>query len=176
MKALALFLVAALLVLTVGCEESSVRRIAGNPVDAAAPGKGVVAKTLQINERVALQTPEGLTGSADVIGEITYTIIEVTPTKMSKEIPIKPVYSLSITAKGEVAPFFLEKGNALAKPNTWSFNGSASSIMEDGGDLMAAFQLEGTKYRIAHLHMGFLFTHDQLFKDALYADFHADVE
>lgn len=173
MKALALFLVIVLLAFVVGCEDASIGRSAGNPVGAT-PRTPAVGKTLQINERVTIATSEGL-GFADVVGEISYTVINVTPTKMSKEIPIKPVYSVNLSAKGEVAPTFLQKGNALAKPNTWTFNGTVSSILEDGGDLVAAFQLEGTKYRIAHLHVGLLFANGQLYKDMLYADFHTDV-
>jgi hypothetical protein len=174
MKALALFLVAALLALFVGCEDPSIPRVGGNPVEPIAPGKANLVKTLQINERVAIATPEGLTGFADVVGEITYAVTSVTPSKMAKEIPIKPVYSVNISARGEVAPTFLQKGNALTKPNTWTFNSSTSSILEDGGNLLAAFQLEGTKYRIAHLHMEFVFANGQLYKDMLYADFHSD--
>jgi hypothetical protein len=174
MKTLALFLIAALLILTVGCEESAVRRVTANPVDAAAPAKAPVVKTLRINEQVALQTPEGFAGSADVIAQITYVVTEVTPNALSKEIPVKPVFTLNLSAKGEVAPGTLVKGNGLAKPITWAFKGTITNIVEEGGDFTAAFQLEGTKYRIAHLHMGFSLAHGELLEDMLYVDFHSD--
>ena len=143
-------------------------------VDVAAPGKAAIVKTLQINELVALQAPEGFTGFADVTAEITYALTEVTPKALSKEIPTKPVFTLNFSAKGEVAPGILAKGNGLAKPDTWAFKGSSTSLVEEGGDFTAAFQLEGTRYRVAHIHMGFTLSYGQLVKDMFYADFHSD--
>lgn len=174
MKTLALFLIAALLVLTVGCEEISGRRITANPVDAAAAGKASIAKTLRINEQVELQAPEGSTGFADVTAEITYILTEATPNALSKEIPTKLVFTLNVSAKGEVAPRTLAKRDGLAKPITWAFKGSTTGVVEEGGEFTAAFQLEGTKYRIAHLHMGFTLARGELSRDMLYADFHSD--
>jgi hypothetical protein len=172
MKTLTLFLAVALLVFFVGCEGSSVRRITANPVDVTIPGKTPTVKTIQINERMEVITPEGFKGFADVMGQIDYSITEAASKALAKELPVKPVYTLNISAKGEIEPLFLEKVAKLAKPNVWTFNGSLTGLVEDGGDLMAAFQIEGTKYQTAHLHVAFLLTGNQVIAREFYVDFH----
>jgi len=175
MKTLALFLVAALLAPTVGCEESSFRRITGNPLDAAAPVKATpVFQKLQIDEQLQLTTPEGMVGFAYVYGEISYSVTEAQPASLSKVLPVKPVYTLNISGKGELMHPFGETRNTLAKPNIWRFSGDATSIVEEGGDLVATFQIDGAGYCAAHLHVGFLLAHGQLFKNTIYVDFHVE--
>lgn len=170
MKALAMFLAAALLVLAVGCQENAVE-----PIVAQAPAKSVpVLQKLEISERLEINTPDGLTGSVDIVGQITYQLVQVDQASLKKELPIvtKKVYSLMLNGKGEMAPAGDLQANGLAKPNTWAFSGSLNAVVEEGGEFFAAFRIEGTKYPLAHYHVGFSLAGGKLARTMRYVDFH----
>ncbi len=175
MKTLALFLVLALLVLTIGCEESTMRHFSANPLAVTAPAKAATLKTLRLDTRVEVKTPDGIEGFASILGEINYQVIESNTAALSKEIPVKPIYTLKMSAKGEINPLFPETGNALGKPNTWTFKGTLTKIVEDGGSVAVIFEIEGTKFQPAHLHMGFQLEDGELVSKGVTVDFHGGV-
>lgn len=168
MKTLALFLVAAFGAFLVGCQENAVE-----PIVAQYPAKAAPAiQKIQINERIEIKTPDGMVGFADVFGEITYRLVEVDQASLKKEIPAFKKYSVMISGKGEMLLSRNEGANSLGKPNTWTFSGSSSSIVEEGGEFLAAFRIEGSKFSKAEFHMGFLLKGSRLERDLVYVDFH----
>ncbi len=174
MKALAMFLAAALLVLAVGCQENAVE-----PIIAQAPAKSVpVLKKLEISERLEINTPDGLTGYVDVVGQITYQLAQVEQASLKKELPIvtRKVYSLTMDGKGEMSLAGDMTSKGLAKPNTWVFSGALSVVVEDGGEFFAAFPIEGTKYPKAHYRVGFSLAGGQLARTVRYVDFEKGIE
>jgi hypothetical protein len=116
MKNLALFLGFALLITAVGCQENAVA-----PIYAKAPRRGTpVLQKLHINERVGFALGNGLTGYADVVGEITYEHTAVEQASLEKGLPIvtKTVYNLTMAGKGEFSFADNAETNALPKPNS----------------------------------------------------------
>ena len=48
-------------------------------------------------------------------------------------------------------------------------------IVEDGGEYTATFPINGTRYQIAHLHLGFVVSDNRLVQDLAYVDFHEKI-
>jgi len=176
MKTLTLFLVLALALLAIGCEESPINRIAGNPVAPAAPATPGGVKTLTVAGRIDFRTPEGVDAVATVLAELKYVLIEFKSGLLSKEIPVRPIYSVKIDGAGEINVLFLARKNALAKAGVWTFKGTLERIVQEGDNIYLTFNIEGTTYQRAHVHMEFQLSGGSLSENMLSVDFHELVE
>lgn len=171
MKTLALFLVLALTLLTIGCEDSAMTRYSANPVATAAPGNASKMKILALAERYEVTTPDGKEGFLSILGEIKYQVTEMIPGTLPKALSMKPVYNVKIEAEGEINPLFMGHTNALGKPGVWTFKGSLAKITENGSNFLVTFDVEGTNYQGVHLHLGFRLEDDALVQTTLLVDF-----
>ncbi len=162
-----------LLFVVAGCTENGVE-----PIVAQSPGKVTTApQKLELNQKIEFDTPEGAVVSANLEGEITYQMTKVDPASMSKEIPnpSRDAYRVTLIGQGEMA---LQEGNAsasLQRPIVWTFMKSLTEIVEEGGEFTATFPIVGTKYQIAHLHLGFVLARTTLVQDLASVDFHANI-
>jgi hypothetical protein len=163
MKNLALFLAISLLIAAVGCQENAVA-----PIYAKAPLKAApVVQRLQINERVGFAYGDGLTGFADLVGEISYELTAVEQASLKKELPIvtKTVYSLTLAGKGEFSFSGDAATTGLPKPNSWTFSGTMNDVVVEGSEIRATFKIEGSPYANALFHMGFIVSSGRLDRD-----------
>lgn len=151
MKTLLMLLAAALLFVTVGCEEQTVEPIvAANPPKPAAP----LLQKIVIDERLDVKTPEGFTGSVDVLGEINYQMIRA-EVVLGKELPVptKTVYNTIIAGKGVVT---LQPATGFAKANTYRFSGDMTMVLEQGTEnFEVTFRILDANWSGAHYHVGF---------------------
>jgi hypothetical protein len=151
MKTLLMLLAAALLFVVVGCEEQMVEPIvAANPPIPAAP----TLQKIVINERLDVKTPEGFTGSVDIVGEINYQMIKA-EVALGKELPVpkKIVYNTLIGGKGVVT---LLPATGFAKANTYRFSGDMTMVLEEGTEnIDVTFRVEDANWSGAHYHVGF---------------------
>jgi hypothetical protein len=170
MKNSVLFLVIAFLALAVGCQENAVEPIVAKAPPKAAP----VSQKLQINEQMNINVPGGIFGYAGVAGEITYQLTEVDHASLMKELPVvtKKVFTLTANGSGEMMVSGIPDATTLAKSYTWTFSGTASNIVAEGGEFLATFKIEGAPYPNAQLHMGFVLSGGRLQRDLAYVDFH----
>jgi|GEM_PF-3067055 hypothetical protein len=176
MKTLTLFLVLALALLAIGCEESPINRIAGNPVAPAAPATPGGVKTLTVAGRADFRTPEGVDAVATVLAELKYVLVEFKSGLLSKEIPVRPIYSVKIEGEGKIDVLFLARKNALAKAGVWTFKGSLDRIVQEGETIALTFNLEGATYQRAHVHMDLQISEGSLIENMLSVDFHERAE
>jgi hypothetical protein len=151
MKTLSMLLAAALLFVVVGCEEQTVEPIvAANPPIPAVP----TLQKIVINERLDVKTPEGFTGSVDVVGEINYQMIKA-EVALGKELPVpkKSVYNTLIAGKGVVT---LLPATGFAKANTYKFSGDMTMVLEENTEnIDVTFRVEDASWSGAHYHVGF---------------------
>ena len=174
MKNSGLFFAIAFLVFAVGCQENAVE-----PIVAKAPVRAAPAfQKLQINEQININAPGGVVGYAGVAGEITYQLTEVDQASLKKELPVvtKKVFTLTANGTGKMMVSGIPDATTLAKSYTWTFSGTASNIVAEGGEFLATFKIEGAPYPNAHLHMGFVLNGGQLQRDLAYIDFHGASE
>jgi hypothetical protein len=172
MKTLASFSIAALLFLIVGCSENSVNPIAASPTPNPAP----VIQKLQLSQAIDITMPEGTSMVANLEGDITYQLAKVDRAFLTKELPVpsKTSYRLILTGQGEVSLFDGAATTSLKKPITWTFSKSMTDIVDEGGDFIVTFPITGTRYQVAHLHLGFVVSNNRLVRDIAYVDFHVD--
>ena len=174
MKPLALFTAAIVVAMFAGCQENAVEPIVAHKVVKPA----ATNQALKIDESIELNIPDGRVVFAAIVGEITYKLAPVENAGLTKEIPPKQVFNLTLAGKGQM----VFGGNAmkgtegLAKPEMWYFSGNLTSIVEDGASgIEAIFTIQGTKW-IAHYHMTFLMKSGALVPQESFVDFHQSAE
>jgi hypothetical protein len=67
-----------------------------------------------------------------------------------------------------------ETSSSLKKPITWTFSKTLTDIVDEGGEYTVTFPIIGTRYQVAHLHLGFVVSNNQLVRDLAYVDFHPE--
>ena len=160
MKTLQIVLAAALLFLLVGCEEQTVEPIVATRTSApAAPS----FQKIIINERLDVRTPEGFTGSVDVVGEINYMMIKAeVPLGKTLPVPTKTIYNTIIEGRGTVT---LQPSSRLGKTNVYRFSGDASMVLEQGSEeFEVTFRIEDAAWSGARYHVGFMVGNSTLSK------------
>jgi hypothetical protein len=155
MKTIALFLVLALAILAIGCEEAGMKHYAANPVATANPNNGLTAKVFVLSERQEIVTPDGMEGFVAISGLIRYEITKTVPAVLPKKLPAMPIYNVSLTGEGEIDHINLTKATTLAKPSVWTFKGKLVKVAQEGADITATFDLDGTNYAEAQLRLVF---------------------
>jgi hypothetical protein len=173
MKTIASLCIVALLFLIAGCSENAVNPIAAPPTANPAPS----SQRLVLDQRIEFNTPDGMTIAAKLEGEVTYQMTKIDPASLSKELPIpaKGTYRLTLVGEGAMSFAETEGSAALRKPIMWTFSNALTDVVQEGGEFTATFPINGTRYQVAHLHVGFVVTNNQLVEDLAYVDFHEKI-
>jgi hypothetical protein len=169
MKTSAVLFIVALLFLVAGCSENAVNPIVAPPSVRPTP----ISQRLQLDQKIEFVTPDGASIAANLEGEITYQMTKVDPASLSKEIPntAKAAYRLTMVGQGEMSFSQGEASASLHKPITWTFSRTLADIVEEGGEFTATFPINGTRYQMAQLHLGFVLSNNKLVQDLAYVDF-----
>lgn len=174
MKPLALFTAAVVVAMFAGCQENAVEPIVAQ--NTAKPAFTI--QTMKIEETIEMNLPDGRVEFAAVAGEITYRLSPVKSAALSKEIPEKQVYDLTLVAKGQLVfgGSAVKEKEGLAKPEMWYFSGNLTSTVQDGANgIEAIFTIDGTKW-IAHYHMTFSLNRGVLVEKESLVDFHQSTD
>ncbi len=176
MNTLIALCVLALLIFVPGCSDNVVAPIVSHASAKTAPVKSApLSQTLLLDQRVEFTTPDGMSVAADLEGQVTYQMTKVDPASLGKELPTKTAYRLTIDGQGVIALTDNAPSTSLHKPIACTFSRTITDIVEDGGDFMATFPIDGTRFQIANLHLGFVVSHDQIVQDLAYVEFRENV-